>query len=60
VQKEEERDGIRDRYLPISSMPFDRLMREMQMRMTKTKKRRRRRRRRMKGWYGESKFRRWV
>jgi hypothetical protein len=58
VQKEEERDGIRDRYLPISSMPFDRLMREMQMRMTKTKKRRRRRR--MKGWYGESKFRRWV
>jgi hypothetical protein len=57
VQKEEERDGIRDRYLPISSMPFDRLMREMQ---TRTKKRRRRRRRRMKGWYGESKFRRWV
>jgi hypothetical protein len=40
VQKEEERDGIRDRYLPISSMPFDRLMRGMQMRMTKTKKRR--------------------
>jgi hypothetical protein len=29
------------------------------MRTTK-KKKRRRRRRRMKGWYGESKFRRWV
>jgi hypothetical protein len=55
VQKEEERDGIRDRYLPISSMPSDKLMREMQTRMSMKKKRRRR-----KGWYEELKSRRSV